>query len=201
MPDFADSTVAYYDRSAARYFEATVAVDMSPARARFLRHVPPGARILDAGSGSGRDTLAFLKEGYHMEAFDPSTELAALSTKLTGIRTRVASFQDLSEVERYDGIWACGSLLHVPRSELAGVFDKCRRALTRGGALFASFREGQGEHTVPDGRRFTDLTESELEVILRGLPGLVLRESWRTEDKNSSGRLIAWLNAILARES
>ena len=200
MPESTDFTVAYYDRKAADYFQATVALDMSPARKRFQRYLSPGAHLLDAGSGSGRDTLAFLKEGYQMEAFDASKQLAALSTKLTGIYTKVATFQDLNDIERHDGIWASGSLLHVPQAQLTGVLAKCRNALKPGGAFFASFREGQGEHTDTEGRHFTDLTAAALQGILGTVPGLTLRESWRTEDKNSAGAAIAWLNVVLVRE-
>ena len=201
MSDTADPTIAYYNQNAAKYFDATIAVDMSPARKRFLRYLSPGGWILDAGSGSGRDTLAFLKDGYQIEAFDASRELAALSTKLTGVQTAVATFQELSKVDRYDGIWASGSLLHVPQAELAGVLDKFRRALKRGGALFASFREGTGEYTDANGRHFNDLTAPTLQVVLEAVPELTLHESWRTEDKNSNGQLISWLNAIAVRES
>lgn len=200
IPDNTDPTVAYYDRKATDYFQATVDLDMSPARQRFQRYLFPGARLLDAGSGSGRDTLAFLQQGYRMEAFDASRELATLSTKLTGIHTKVATFQDLTNLDRYDGIWASGSLLHVPQAQLPSVLAKCRNALKPGGAFFASFREGQDEHTDPEGRHFTDLTTPALQHILATVPGLTLRESWRTEDKNSAGTLIAWLNVIMLRE-
>ena len=54
-----DDTTAYYTENAQAFFADTVAVAMAPLYARFLPHIPPGGHILDAGCGSGRDTLAF----------------------------------------------------------------------------------------------------------------------------------------------
>jgi hypothetical protein len=55
------ATVAYYNRNAARYVAETVEVELSVLRERFLAQIPTGGFILDAGCGSGRDSLAFLQ--------------------------------------------------------------------------------------------------------------------------------------------
>lgn len=194
------STKEYYDRNAHRYFESTVGVDMSAVYDRFLSYVPAGGRILDAGSGSGRDTVVFLKRGYVVEAFDVSSSLAALSTELTGVRTEVKSFEDLEETERYDGIWACASLLHVSESGLPGIMVRLARALKRGGALYVSFKQGRGERVLADGRRFTDLDEPALRGLIQSCNGLVLKEIWvsRGEDK-FKGRG-GWINAVAVKD-
>ena len=44
-----------------------------------LDGLPAGARILDAGCGSGRDAKAFAALGHRVTAFDASPELAALA--------------------------------------------------------------------------------------------------------------------------
>ena len=54
----------YYDQNAEEYAALTFNVDMSEIRSRFLRHVSPGGSILDAGCGSGRDTVAFSRLGH-----------------------------------------------------------------------------------------------------------------------------------------
>ena len=52
---------SYYDIHAKEYAKLTVKADMSPAYDRFLAYLPAGAGILDAGCGSGRDSLCFIK--------------------------------------------------------------------------------------------------------------------------------------------
>lgn len=63
-------TVDYYNQNAAQYIADTVEVDLSALRARFLVAIPAGGFILDAGCGSGRDSHAFLQQGYRVRTFD-----------------------------------------------------------------------------------------------------------------------------------
>jgi 2-polyprenyl-3-methyl-5-hydroxy-6-metoxy-1,4-benzoquinol methylase len=60
----------YYDDHADQFVRGTLAVDMAELYKPFLEHVPAGGRILDAGCGSGRDTRAFLAQGYEVVAMD-----------------------------------------------------------------------------------------------------------------------------------
>lgn len=65
-----NDTVAYYERNAREFFDSTVSVDMSPQYRAFLARLDPGAHILDAGCGSGRDAKAFADRGFAVTAFD-----------------------------------------------------------------------------------------------------------------------------------
>ena len=84
----------------------------------FLRYLPDNALILDLGCGSGRDTLAFKNKGYQVVATDYSKKLVDEASKLVGIDVRFESFYELSELNLYDGIWACASLLHCERNDI-----------------------------------------------------------------------------------
>ncbi|MBN2885897.1 MAG: class I SAM-dependent methyltransferase, partial [Chromatiaceae bacterium] len=117
-------TIGYYDTHATAFFAETVEVDMGALHARFLARLEPGARILDAGCGSGRDARAFRARGYAVTAFDASPTLAALASAHCGCAVEVLRFEDVSWRECFDGIWACASLLHVP---LAGLPEVLRR--------------------------------------------------------------------------
>src|SRR5690606_22260482 len=144
-------SLEYYERNAESYFKATRDADLSALYERFLRRLPKGARILDAGSGSGRDTLAFVRRGYAVSAFDSSAALCELSTRLTGVRTRVLRFQELEGEAEYDGIWACASLLHLSDAELPNAIGRLIRALKPDGVLYMSFKHGAGERVTEDG--------------------------------------------------
>lgn len=139
-----DPSLAYYNANAAGYSEATLNVDMSAIRTRFLQHIPRGGRILDAGCGSGRDTLAFIKDGYAVRAFDGSTRMAERASIYSGLECEVLRFQDVAFDQEFDGIWSCAALLHVQKAEMKDVLRRLIRSLKLGGlspfsAAFASF--------------------------------------------------------------
>ncbi|MDP2620426.1 MAG: class I SAM-dependent methyltransferase [Hyphomicrobiales bacterium] len=193
-------TLEYYERNADSYFKATCDADLSALYERFTRRIPKDARILDAGSGSGRDTLALLRRGYTVSAFDSSPALCELSTRLTGVRTRVLRFQELEDEEQYDGIWACASLLHVREVELPDAIARLVRALKPGGVLYTSFKHGAGERVTEDGRFFTDMTDSRLRRVLQALPGVKLEELWITTGEGQFQGQGEWLNALVSRQ-
>lgn len=194
-------TSQYYEEHAEAYVAATLRVDMSDLYERFLRYLPGQARILDAGSGSGRDALAFLERGYDIDAFDASPSLCALSTKLTGIRARVMRFQDFAADVLYDGIWACASLLHVPAGELRDALRRLTNALKPGGALYMSFKYGSGERFSEDGRFYLDMDEPRLRSLLADIPNTRVCEVWLSEGEGDHKGKDAWLNAILVSTS
>lgn len=194
------ATELFYERNASEYFAATVRADLSQLYDRFLAYVSPGGRILDAGSGSGRDTLAFLRRGYAVDAFDASPSLARLSTEHTGVRTQVMRLEDFKQTDRYDGIWACASLLHLHADALPDAMARLAHALKPGGALYVSFKYGCTERVTPDGRFFTDLDEPTLSALITGIPELCLREIWVSGGEDKFKGRGAWINAIAVRK-
>lgn len=192
------TSTEFYERNADAFYGDTVTTDMAPLYDRFLPRVRPGGKILDAGCGSGRDTLAFLQRGYQVDAFDGSSEMVRLASVLTGIKVRQQLFENIVDTplaQEYDGIWCCASLLHVERNALPSVMGALRRALVPDGIMYASFKYGETDR-VKDGRKFTDLNEKELNKILEMVGGCKLRDSWVTDDQRP-GRADRWLNAIV----
>ncbi len=188
----------YYNDNAAAYSDATVGVDMSGLRARFLTHIPEHGHILDAGCGSGRDSRAFIDNGYRVTAFDASTQMAQLASAYIGQSVAVLRFQDAVWTERFDGIWACASLLHVSRQELSDVLRRLARALKPGGAMYVSWKYGNQERDVA-GRHFTDLDESGLDILLDQVPDLHCLEHWIGSDHRAERSQERWLNALLGK--
>ena len=191
-------TLDYYNRNAREFIEGTAGVDFSRIQNHFLFLLPKEALILDFGCGSGRDTKYFLEKGFRVEAADGSEELCRLASAYTGIPVKQMLFQELDETEKYDGIWACASILHLRRDELPKVLMKICRALKRGGILYVSFKYGdfEGER---NGRYFTDLTEETAEKLLESAPELKIKERWVTGDVRAGRGAEKWLNMILRR--
>ena len=192
-----DLTLAYYQAHAEQFFSDTQGVDMSPLYRRFLAKLPVGAHILDAGCGSGRDSKAFIAQGFRVAAFDACEPLVSLARAYTGLPVTHRSFAEVDEVACYDGIWACASLLHLPENELAANLQRLWHALKPGGVFYLSFKYGQGERNH-SGRHFTDATENRLQEWLRTIPDIETTETWITGDQRP-GRNERWLNALLFR--
>ena len=159
-------TIDYYNKHAEEFIASTFEVDMESLYQPFLAELPEGARILDVGCGSGRDTLAFKDKGYQIEAIDYSAELVKQDKELTGIEVRQQSFYELNESEKYDGIWACASLLHCDRDFLPEVMGHIFKALKPNGMCYMSFKYGNTDREK-GGRSFTDLNEQQAHELIK----------------------------------
>lgn len=194
-----EQTIGYYDINAKKFSEGTVSVDFAVTQNRFLSKLSAGASILDLGCGSGRDTKFFINHGYKVEAIDGSSELCKLASEHTGIRVKQMFFQDLEEVEMYDGIWACSSILHVPSDELADIMKKMVVELRDNGIIYTSFKYGNFEG-IKNGRFFTDMTEDTFADMLKGVDGVEIEEQWITSDVRPGRGEEKWLNLILRKK-
>lgn len=198
MPTY-NSTIKYYNENAKQFVDTTVNVEFQHMQDRFLEKLQEGAYILDFGCGSGRDTKYFLQKGYQVDAIDGSVELCKMASELTGIDVKHMCFQELTEVEKYDGIWACSSILHLGLDELKTVMNKMTVAVKTNGIIYVSFKYGtfSGER---NGRYFTDMTENTFDELLQKVPGIISEERWTTSDVRPGRGEEKWLNLILRKE-
>ena len=196
-PQGNNTSISYYDNAADDFVASTKDVDMSAHRARFLARMPLAGSILDLGCGSGRDSLAFLQSGYDVTSVDGSQAMVEATSSLTGQPAKKLRFDELECVDEYDGVWACASLLHVPRNELGGILRKVLRALRPAGVLYVSFKVGDGERVVVDGRHFTDFTQGSFLAWTSGHAFADIVELWETGDVREGRSHEGWVNAIL----
>ena len=194
-----NETISYYNNNAESFIEGTVNADMSHIYAMFERHCKPNGKVLDFGCGAGRDTKYFLGKGYRVDAIDGSEELCKKASAYTGIPVKHMYFNELNVCEEYDGIWACASILHVAKDEVADILSRLNRALVNGGCLYLSFKYGSFTG-MRNGRFFTDLTEETFKEILKTIPSLTLVESAVTDDVRVD-RAERWLNLILKKQA
>lgn len=193
-----NSTLGYYDDHADVFYKSTVNADLGKIQERFLSKLQRQAYILDFGCGSGRDTKYFLERGFRVDAIDGSKELCKLACEYTGIEVKNMLFQELEEMGRYDGIWACSSILHLPADELEAVMRKISDALKDNGIIYTSFKYGtfEGER---NGRYFTDMTEETFVEFLNRIYVLEIEELWITADVRPERGEEKWLNLILRK--
>ena len=193
-----NKTIDYYNLNAKKFIENTLNADMHITQDRFLRLLAENRFILDFGCGSGRDTKYFLEKGYRVEATDGSSELCKLASAFTGIEVKEMLFQDLDASGKYEGIWACSSILHLPKKELLPVIRKMCDALKDNGVIYTSFKYGdfEGER---NGRYFTDFTEDTFDKFIKVIPELTIEEEWITSDVRPGRGEEKWLNLILRK--
>ena len=188
----------FYDEHANEYAELTVKADMTKQYAKFLAYLPMDSSILDAGCGSGRDSLFFMKKGYAVTMLDASAGMCKCAEKLTGQKALHMQFEEINFEKQFDGIWACASLLHVPEKNLENIFAKFWRALKDNGILYASWKYGEEERY--DGERFyCDMTAEKLKNVLACAGLFDCLECWVAEDALSLNRKQKWLNVVLRK--
>jgi 2-polyprenyl-3-methyl-5-hydroxy-6-metoxy-1,4-benzoquinol methylase len=192
-------TIAFYNEHATEYSDSTISVDMQDIRDRFQALLPKHAYVLDAGCGSGRDTKALLQAGLNVTAIDASTDLARLASAYTGIACQVLRFQDMTFNACFDGIWACASLLHVPKIEMPDVMARMSRALKGNGILYLSLKQGNAERVAEDGRFFNYYTIPSFRMLLAVVPELVERDSWITAERRSTTQRDPWVSFLLQK--
>ena len=192
------TTIHFYDECSEQYAELTVKADMSKQYVKFLAYLPTDASILDAGCGSGRDSLFFMKKGYAVTMLDASAEMCKCAEKLTGQKALHMQFDEINFEKQFDGIWACASLLHVPENKLGTIFAKFWRALKDNGILYATWKYGEEERY--DGERFyCDMTEVKFKNVLVRVGLFDSLECWVAEDALPLNRKQKWLNVVLRK--
>ena len=176
-----EETLCYYERNAENFVKGTINADMEFNREKFIQRLPEHGSILDFGCGSGRDARVFLDLGYKVEAVDGCQQLCEMASVYTGISVRKMDFLELNEREKYDGIWACASILHLPYEELRAVLAKMAAALKENGVIYVSFKYGEFEGWR-NGRYFTDMTEDGVRRLVEETQGMSVEEIWVTAD-------------------
>ena len=194
------STTEYYNRNARAYYDQTVNLEISNRYNQFLKFIPLNGKILDAGCGSGRDSLFFKQQGYSVVSFDISKDLVDLASRLIGQKVLHMSFNELNFENEFNGIWASASLLHVPQEEIDDVFGKLSRALKKNGVLYASFKYGDKERKDGD-RFFNDFNEEKLNLLMNRHKNLKVEKYWITEDVREDRKNEFWMNVLFKLHS
>ncbi len=159
----------------------------------------PGARLLDAGCGSGQFALAFAARGARVAAVDLSPAMIERARAHAAARGLAVDWRlgDLSRLVDplavYDAIHARVSLQFVP--DVPAALREFRRILRPGGRLFASvpgalspiYRNSWRRHLQPAPPAANFLLPWELEALLTAL-GWTLRDGWGDYGADLSGQ-------------
>ena len=159
------NTLEYYNKNAKQYCEQTLVGDLQENYDKFLKEIPTNGYILDFGCGSGRDSKYFIDKGYKVKAIDGSIEMCKLASKYINQDVQCMKFDELDDIDTYDGIWACSSILHIEKEELPIILNKMINALKDGGVIYTSFKIGTG-YEIKEGKYYNYITRDEMQEVL-----------------------------------
>lgn len=168
------TTIDTYDQLAEEYDKETADFWAQFPRTffdAFLVHLK-GKEVLSVGSGPGRDSTILQTLGLRMSCLDASETMVRLS-RGRGLHSILGDFTHMPfDAERFDGVWAYTSLLHVPKSEIAQSMREIRRVMKQGGTLALDMIEGEGEQYRESSgmeapRWFSFYTKPEIEQLLK----------------------------------
>jgi SAM-dependent methyltransferase len=185
--------VRFYDQEAQA--RADRAID--PQRVRRREHYASllrsegRSRLLEFGTGPGRDAVAFRGEGFAVSGVDLSPEHVRIC-RSAGIDAYVTSVHRLPFAEGgFDAGWTMSTLLHVPDTEFDSALLEIRRVLRPGAPLAVgvwggSDREGpSAKDTIHPPRFFSTRSDERLQQML-GRHGSIERfETWAPDGRDS----------------
>lgn len=195
------NTLDYYNKNSEEYFNSTLNVDMTNTYKEFLKLVPEGGKILDLGCGSGRDSMNFMKLGYEVTAVDGAKELAKKASLLLGKEVIVSTFEELELKEKFHGIWACASLLHIKREDLKTVLNNLYNNLEDNGVFYMSFKYGEKEYVDDKNRYFNCFTDESIISFINENTKYNILGLYITEDKLGRVNEVKWVNLICNKKS
>ena len=174
--EYDEETVDFWDRFPRTFFD------------KFINSVK--GKILDVGSGPGRDGVILKEKGLEVVCLDASEDMVKLS-KERGLESVVGDFMQLPFSEKtFDGAWAYTSLLHVSKLDIDKAFEEIKRVLKEGGILGLGLIEGEKEEYressgVNMPRLFSFYKKGEIENILaRHGFEIAYFESFKPRSKN-----------------
>lgn len=153
-----ETTKAFYDAVALQYAQLLPDTAVEPAIdlamiAHFAAELGEGARVLDAGCGTGRMIahLHSLGSGLSVTGLDLSPQMLeqarAAHPEARLVEGELAAMP-FAEGE-FDGVLAWYSIIHTPPHELHRVLGECRRVLRPGGVALLGYQAGTGERSAP----------------------------------------------------
>lgn len=193
-----DKTIDYYNNYAQEYAEKTLHLQLDEQWDEFTANIKPKGRILDIGCGSGRDMIKFQKLGFSTEGLEASPAMAKIARHNSGLQVHELPIEKISFNERFDGVWACASLLHVHADNLALVIEAILKSLKSDGHFYFSLKLGEGQIRDSNERLFVYHNERSLRTLLSKFENINIIKIWTTADsaKREGSR---WINCIIKK--
>jgi len=119
---------------------------LMPSIQEFVALLPENPRVLDLGCGGGYESMRLIKAGAQVVGVDYSEESIRIAKeRCPEAQFELMDFRQLhgEKLGKFDGVFACASLIHVSQEELPGLFEQLRGILKRDGFVIAIVRKGE----------------------------------------------------------
>jgi SAM-dependent methyltransferase len=186
-----------------RVYESFPAADAHRAVLHLIPTSP--CRILDIGSGTGRDAAWFAAQGHRVVAVEPTDAMRLPAMALhpsPQIEWLNDSLPDLALLctrgEQFDLVMLTAVWMHLDEEQRRRAMPNLAALVRPGGAVIMMIRNGP----VPAGRRMFEISPDET-IELAQMHGLHPVLNLRTESSQESNRLagITWTNLAFVKAS
>ena len=189
--DIKQKTAETYDKIASGY-SAGHFVHFWIEEFDFYKSIMDGKKVIDLGCGAGRDAAVFVENGFDYTGINASEGMLKVASE----RVPKGNFQKMDfgktifQDGEFDGFWAAGSFLHIPKKDVVGVFQEAKRIIKNGGVGFISVKEknGMDEGMIDENkyggisRYFSFYTQDEFKNLLEQNGFSVVKMSTHTEN-------------------
>ncbi len=193
-----NETLAVYADNVEKYASMVESEKPGKTLKSFLNEVAEGGTILDLGCGPGNSSAHMLAMGFDVVATDASPEMVQIAKETHGVEANIATFDDLEDVNRFDGIWANFSLLHAPKSAFPNYLSAIYKALKPNGVFHIGMKLGTGEKRDALGRFYAYYSIEELELLLNKC-GLVPFSRLEGEEEGLDGTIAPWVTILSSK--
>lgn len=142
-----DDIQLFYDLTAEKTADEWYKEELlNPTILDFISLLPEHPDILDLGCGTGHESMRLAKAGANVVGIDFSEECIRIARERNPYcRFEVMDFRFIREdLGKFDGIFACASLIHISPEEISGVFDNIAKILKEDGFIAVIVVDGEG---------------------------------------------------------
>ncbi len=165
--------VDWYDQNAEVWAKQRKSIDepsfWAQEYAYFEQLQKPQGKLLEIGSGSGREAIEWIQMGYEYSGIDTSKALIQIArqTAPLGHYFHTSVYEMSFPPNTFDAFSSWAMLPHIPKERIGLALDAIRIVLKSKAQGFIAMRKGTGEKQEPEtGRWFSYYSQDEFEAIL-----------------------------------
>jgi SAM-dependent methyltransferase len=193
LPSDNEVTLSTYEQAAAKFRDSIPSEPNHLLIDLLAERVGPGARVLEIGSGTGRDSLELERRGFEVRRTDATQAFLDMMRADGYAADRLNALTD-DFGGPYDAVFADAVFLHFERTGLAQVLRKASRAAA---VLAFSTREGKGEEWSD---RHLDLPRYFVLWQEDALRELLASAGWAVQRlQRGEGRFGMWFHVLATR--
>jgi len=190
-------SISYYDSQAKEISGQYERLEMSFLMDVLIKHFRNAKRVLEIGSGSGRDAAYLMREGFVITGLEGSVAMIREAEKLhPELKGRILYAVLPDEWPRFEqpfeAMFSIATLMHFPKEGIEKILRQCRNVLLPDSPVFISVSGKREEKGT--GRYFNEMGKDEWENVFRGTGYEIISVE---ENNDVTGRKIRWYTFLL----